>query len=64
MPTSSKYKGVSWRRDNERWRAYIWQFNKQINLGLFRSEDNAARAYNRNAKLLFGEYAKLNEVIP
>jgi len=62
VPTSSKYKGASWNKKAGKWRAYIWHSGKQIYLGFFEKEENAARAYNRNALLLFGEYAKLNKV--
>lgn len=55
---SSKYKGVT--RENNRWRARIKADEKRIHLGLFHSEEEAARAYDQAAKELFGEFALLN----
>jgi hypothetical protein len=60
--TSSKYKGVSWHSTANRWRAYIVVDYKQIYLGLFDSEEDAAVAYNVKASELFGEFARLNIV--
>lgn len=58
--SSSKYKGVSWRKDQNKWAAYIRLNKKQIHLGYFESEINGAEAYNKAAKKLFGEFANLN----
>lgn len=33
-----------------------------LHVGLYDTADEAARAYNRKAKELFGKYARLNEV--
>jgi hypothetical protein len=60
VPPTSRYRGVSWHQQPRRWRAVI-QFNKkQINLGNFRTEEAAAKAYDKAAKRLFGEFAHLN----
>lgn len=57
--TTSQYKGVCL-RENGMWHAQI-SFNKRkISIGNFREEEDAARAYDRMAKQLFGEYAYLN----
>ncbi len=58
--TSSKYKGVCWHRRNRRWCAKVSFNRKQIHLGCFTCEKEAALAYNRGAKELFGEFARLN----
>ncbi len=58
---TSKYKGVSWFRRDQCWRAYIVINNKQKHLGYFSDEIQAARAYNAAAIKYFGEFAKLNE---
>ena len=55
---ASQYKGVS--RKRNKWRAYIAVNTKQITLGVFELEEDAARAYDEKAKELFGEFAKLN----
>ena len=57
---SSIYKGVSWEKDRNKWRTGIRINNKDIHLGLFDSEEEAAKAYDAKAIELFGEYAKLN----
>jgi hypothetical protein len=59
--TSSKYKGVSWVKKYNCWRAYIKINQKQIFLGHWDSEILAAQAYNKAAIQKFGEFAKLNE---
>lgn len=59
---SSVYKGVSLLKKSNRWKAYIKIHQRQIYLGRFDTESSAAEAYNRAAKLLFGEFALLNEV--
>lgn len=57
---SSIYKGVSWRKDTEKWDAKI-QFNKKtIHLGPSFSEIEAARRYDVAAIQYFGEFALLN----
>jgi hypothetical protein len=59
---SSRYKGVSYRRRSDKWRAAITYKQKQFSLGEFDSETDAARAYNAKARELFGEFAYLNDV--
>lgn len=59
---SSSYKGVCWRPIPRRWKAYIKKDGQQIHLGYFSTQEDAARAYNKAALRLFGEYARLNEV--
>ena len=59
--TSSQYKGVSWDRRKQKWRAQIRKDYKQQWLGYFADEDEAARAYNVAAQEHFGRFALLNE---
>jgi len=56
----SKYKGVSWRKDGNVFRAQIWHNGKSVNLGRFKNEIDAAKAYDKAAKKFFGEFAYLN----
>lgn len=60
---SSQYKGVGWYKRFCKWRAYIVNRGKQTELGMFDTEIEAARAYNRAALHLFGEFARVNEFI-
>ena len=59
---TSRFKGVRWHSASKKWHAYIKVDYKQINLGLFVSETDAALAYNLAAKKHFGEFACLNDV--
>lgn len=56
----SKYKGVSQARNSPRWRACIVVNKKQIHIGTFDDELDAARAYDRKAVELYGEHAFTN----
>lgn len=58
--STSKYKGVSWCNDRDKWVVQICINGKQTNLGRFYSEETAARIYDEAAKKYFGEFAKLN----
>ena len=58
--TTSKYKGVCWDKENNKWRSQIKLKGKLIHLGRFHSEVEAAEAYNRKAIELFGEFKQLN----
>jgi hypothetical protein len=61
----SKYKGVSWdisMKRKKRWYAACEYNNKQIKIGRFATEIEAALAYNKKAKELWGEYVTINNV--
>ena len=55
----NKYKGVEKFTDTC-WRAQITPNGKRVHIGSFRTEEDAARAYDRKAKLYYGEFARLN----
>ena len=57
---SSKYNGVGWVGDREKWSSRIIMNNKIIFLGYFGREEDAATAYDEAALRLRGEYACLN----
>jgi hypothetical protein len=62
--TTSRFKGVSWFKQNSKWQVGISHNGKSMHLGLFppgpEGERLAARAYDAKAIEMFGEYAKLN----
>jgi len=61
--SSSKYRGVSSSVDGKKWRVRITPpGRKPIQIGKFDSEELAASAYNKQAKIFFGEFACLNEI--
>jgi hypothetical protein len=60
VPTSSKYKGVCKRKNRRKWRAQIKANGKQIHLGSFEDEIEAAKAYDAAAREYYGEFAYLN----
>jgi HNH endonuclease len=58
--SSSIYKGVYRRKGENRWRAEISSAAGRENLGTFDNEEDAGRAYDARAIVVFGEYARLN----
>jgi hypothetical protein len=64
-PTDSKtsiYKGVSLPKGYKRWKACIAINGRNKHLGFFSNELDAAKAYNKAAIELFGEFARLNVI--
>jgi hypothetical protein len=59
-PLTSIYKGVSWDERRGCWRANIIKDRHMRHLGNFDAETDAAEAYDRAARVLFGEHARLN----
>jgi len=59
---SSHFKGVCWHKSHNRWLAYVSVDRRQLHLGHFLSEIEAALAYNKAALKYHGEFAKLNIV--
>jgi hypothetical protein len=57
---SSQYKGVRRDKSRNRWVVYVRCNGHSHYVGRFRDEIEAARAYDRKAYELFGEYAWLN----
>jgi hypothetical protein len=57
---TSGYKGVSWYRRTNKWKAHIRVDKKLRHLGYFIDLTDAARAYDAAALEHFGEFAHLN----
>jgi len=57
---TSKYKGVYFDEKRGRYRAYIMANGKRIDLGRYDNEIDAAKAYDKAAKELHGEFAVFN----
>jgi hypothetical protein len=60
---TSKYKGVRWWKAGSRWQARIKVNQKEIHLGYFTQELDAALAYDKAALDLFGEFANTNGLL-
>lgn len=60
--STSGYKGVSWYKARSQWVSYITANGRRYSLGYFPPEakEEAARAYDRAAVRLHGEFASLN----
>lgn len=58
--TSSRFRGVSWFRRDKNWKAQIEVNGCNRHIGYFRSEEEAARAYDTAAREYFGENARPN----
>lgn len=56
--SSSKYKGVTFHKQANRWQVYV----QGKYCGLFPSEKMAAQRYNDVAAKVFGDFAKLNKI--
>jgi len=59
---SSKFKGVSFDKTTQNWRAKIGFHGKSLCAGRHETQTKAALAYNKKALELFGKFAHLNEV--
>lgn len=57
---TSGFKGVTWNKNHGKWQAQIGFREKMLYLGSFADPVDAASAYDREAALLFGEFAVLN----
>jgi hypothetical protein len=58
--TSSRFIGVSFNKQRQRWNVYIRHNGKKLWLGRFNNEENAAKAYDNAAVKYHKEFARLN----
>jgi hypothetical protein len=58
--SASRYKGVYWKKDMQKWAASIQIDARRRHLGYFEDETTAAKAYDKAAKRLHGDFAALN----
>ena len=57
---SSKYKGVSWKKQKMKWVVNVRYNCRNKFIGYFKDEIQAAKAYDKAAKKYHGEFASLN----
>lgn len=57
---TSQFRGVCWHIRQKVWLAGIRISGKQLHLGRFQIEEDAARAYDSAARLYFGEFCRPN----
>lgn len=62
--SSSRFRGVSFRQQTQRWIAQVYWRGRRYFLGSFEREEDAAEAYNRHAVRIIGPLAVLNELAP
>ena len=55
---TSGFKGVTWDKQHQRWRAHIGVNYKKLNLGRYDSLEDAAKAYAAAAEKHFGDFSR------
>ena len=61
---TSGYKGVSYDKKRNKWRAYIAKNLRVKTIGYYDTAEDAALAYNNAAQEHYGEKARINEILP
>jgi hypothetical protein len=59
----SKFKGAFYRPKLDKWVSMITKDRKQYYLGLFKTEQEAAKAYNEAALIYHGNFANINQFV-
>lgn len=60
--SSTGYKGVHFKKQKQKYQAYIRHNGRVKHLGFYTLKEEAAEAYNNKAKELFGAFAYLNTI--
>lgn len=60
--TTSRFKGVTWHKRCKRWEVSIHWHGKSRYIGQYRDEEDAGLAYDVAAQILYGEFARLNNI--
>ncbi len=60
MKSMGKFKGVSFVKEQGKWRTQITWRGITHHLGYFDNEEDAAKVYDMNAIVFYGNHAKLN----
>lgn len=60
LGATSQFKGVYWSKTEQKWCARIFVAGKRVQLGLFKDEKSAGRAYDAAARKHFGQFARIN----
>lgn len=60
VKSSSQFKGVDFDKSRKKWRARIVKNRKEFHLGYFKSEEDAAKAYDKKAVDFFGNFSRTN----
>jgi len=61
--TSSKFKGVYWYKSRRRWRGIIGFNSKAMHIGYYNTELEGAKAYDKKALELYGDFALTNKIM-
>ena len=59
---TSGYRGVHYFKRDGRYVAYIYLNGRKIHIGSYKTDIDAAMAYNAHARDLHGEFARLNDI--
>ena len=57
---SSKYKGVAWYKAYNKWEVRIKTERREVHLGYYENEKEAAKIYNEAVREWYGQFAKTN----
>jgi hypothetical protein len=57
---NKQYKGITKHKRSKPWKAKIFYNNRHIHIGYYKTQIEAAKAYDQAAKKYFGEFAYLN----